>query len=627
MNSLSIKLSYLFRSWSHLFVALIGVVTFLVSFYVRLSYIPLHYWKNRDDGVITLSSAKHFVEFGFVGVSPSGEMVEAFSAPLQAFIFGLSYWITSISYDSYIMYQGFLSTALLGGIVGVFFSILFSSRRVAAAATIFAALLMLYSGNFIVWHFSGMENCLTHAAVTLALTYGWLIATNTKPLNKYGACFLAVISFSRIDLVIEVGGILLFACILRCRITSWQESISFYLKFVLSWFVLLGLKWLCFGSLIPHTATAQLIEPTKNFVRLTTVEGRAEVLSLLSLIRERQMLDLGIALTPLALLCVPLLRVRSAVILLFGAIGCALFRGYLFGGARLDPVRTVSYLSVVQPLLASVILFNLRFPPRFRYLASLVLLLPVVAQGFSNKAPFACCSSEEFERIRCAALKIKEKHSIHRPLLANPDLGAISFHKEFNIYDFGRLANPVLTKLNSDEEIQTHFFLLTAPDIVEITPFWVERNLAVIKSSRFLEQYTKISTVIEECSLSSNYDFYVRNEVALGAATRERYLNDAMARSLDADVIKDELLRCTSSNPADCFYVARVIFRYLPEIRSSHQLQKFEAMLMSSSASDLFKRFVMARIHSSHDSSWSKEYINVLREFHSWKNVHYQPPD
>ncbi len=623
MNSLSLKITSRCKRFSHTFPALAGAVTFLVLFYSRLSYIPLDYWKNRDDGVITLSSAKHFVDFGFLGVSPSGEMVEAFSAPLQGLIFGLFYWMTSVGYDSYTMYQGFIFTALLGGIVGVFFSIHLQNQKIAVGATIFSSLLMLYSGNFMVWHFSGMENCLSHAVVAMTITFGWLFATNSYRPKKYAAPLLALIAFSRIDLVIEVGGILLLASVLRYQKTSWKEPISFFLYFLLSWMGLLGLKWLCTGSMIPNTAGAQLIEPSKNLFRFFTTEGRADVFALLSLMRERQMLNLAFILAPLVIFCVPTFRVRSAIILLYGAIGCALFRGYLFGGARLDPVRTVSYLSLVHALLAGTILFNFRFPLKFRFLSSVVVLLPVIAQNFWSRAPNACCSSEEFEAIRCAALMIKEEHKIHRPLLAHPDLGAISFHKDFNIYDFGRLANPVLTKLKSEDEIQTHFFLLTAPDIVEITPYWRERNVAVMSSPLFLQRYSRTTTGMEKCHLSSVYDFYIRNEIALGAATRERYLNDLMARSLDPELIKEELHRCTSSNPADCFYVARVLFRYLPEIRASGLMLSFENSLLSSSASQLFKRYMTARIYSSHDSSWSGKYIEVLRDFHIWRETHF----
>ena len=621
MRSQSFKITQALWSNSRIPPVLFGVLSFLLAFYIRLSYIPVHFWKNRDDAVITLSSAKHFVDFGFLGVSPSGEMVEAFSAPLQALIFGLVYWITSVGYDTYITYQGAVLTAVLGGVVGSLFFHVLKDWRLASSASFFTALLILYSGNFIVWHFSGMENCITHFAVALTVLYGWLLALGEIRPSKLSALLLALLSFTRIDLALEVGGILFVASLLRCQRSSWRNSGLFFLYFCVWWCVCLCIKWIVFGSLIPNTASAQVIEPSRNVLRLFSVEGRNEVFSLLSLIRERQMLNLGLTLIPFAFLSIHSHRVKYLIIILFSTIGIALMRGYLFGGARLDPVRTVTYLSLVQALLTSCIIFNLRAPIAIRLFSCFAFLLPVVAQNFSSRAPVACCSSEEFESVRCAALKIKEEHKIHRPLLANPDLGAISFHKEFNIYDFGKLANPVLTTLKTDEEIQTHFFLLSAPDIVEITPYWRERNSAVVDSPLFLQRYRKISTNIEQCNLSSHYDFYVRNEVAIGAQTRERYLNDAAVQSIELDLFQKELARCTSNNPADCFYVARVLFRYLPEIRRDGRLKEFEAMLQSSSTSDLFKRFVSARIHSTHDTSWIGKYIDVIRDFHAWRRI------
>lgn len=623
MRSEWLKTGLLFCPRVHLIPFFFGIFSFLVTFYTRLSYIPAYFWKNRDDGIITLSSAKHFVDYGFLGVSPSGEMVEAFSAPLQALIFGFVYWITSVGYNSFIMYQGAVLTAFLGGVVGLLFSHLVRDWRLACAATLFTALTAIYSGNFIVWHFSGMENCITHSVIVLSLLYGWLFSIGEIRPSKVIPLIFAILSFTRIDLALEVGGILCISSLLRRLRFPWRESCFFFLHFCFWWAICLWLKWMVFGFIIPQTASAQVIDPSRNLFRIFSVEGRNEFFSLISLFRERQMLNLGLALIPCALLSIRCRRVKHLIIIIFSIIGLACVRGYLFGGARLDPVRTVTYLSTIQPLLAGSIIFNLRGPSIIRILCSLFILLPVVAINFASRAPFACCSAEEFESIRCALLKIKDEHKIHRPFVANPDLGAISFHKEFNIYDFGKLANPALTRLQTEEEIQTHFFLLTAPDIVEITPFWRERNSAVVNSPLFLQRYSKIATNIESCNLSSTYDFYIRKEVALGAQTRERYLNDAASSRIEADLFEEELKRCTSSNPADCFYVARVLYRYLPEIRSLNRLNSFNIMLKSSPASELFKRFIGARFDSSHDPSWVEKYAAVIREFHAWKRANF----
>jgi hypothetical protein len=66
-----------------LLVLLLGGVIFLTLFYLRYSQIPDQFYALRDDGVITLSHGRNWVDYGFIGVSPSGGRVEAFSAPLQ----------------------------------------------------------------------------------------------------------------------------------------------------------------------------------------------------------------------------------------------------------------------------------------------------------------------------------------------------------------------------------------------------------------------------------------------------------------------------------------------------------------------------------------------------------------
>ena len=601
-------------------VVLAAALSFIAAFYLRLSYIPTHFWKNRDDGVITLSSAKNVVDFGFIGVSPSGEMVEAFSAPLQAFIFGICYWMSAVGYDSFLSYQGFIATALLGTLVGAFFLLLYRDTLQAILAALCAALLLLYSGNFIVWHFSGMENALTHVAIAATLAFGLRIATSTRAVHPISAAGFALLALTRIDLVLEVGCILLVATFLRIKRDSWRDSVQFLGVFFATWLVLITLKWLCLGTLLPHTASAQGINPYRNILRVLSIDGLTEIYSLISLIRERQMLYLSVVCLPLAFLVRGTPAVKSAILLLYCTIGAALFRGVIFGGARLDPVRTVSYLSLSQSMLLFTIIFSLKGSLARRLLVAVVPLLPVVAQTVESRAPFACCDSAEFEAVQCVARKIRDAHKLVRPLLANPDLGAVSFSKEFNIYDFGRLANPVLTQLTTEEEIRTHFFLLVAPDIIEITPYWRERNTAVVESPLFAERYVETKEGVDSCHIFPHHNFYIRREIALGSGSRERYLNDSLATSLSIPLLKHELERCTNFNPADCFYTARVIYRFLPDFLAAQQLGALQDMIQSSVASQLYKRFIEARIKSRSTPLWSKEYVEILREFLLWKH-------
>ncbi|HEX9368396.1 MAG TPA: hypothetical protein VF921_17325, partial [Vicinamibacterales bacterium] len=70
---------------------LLGAAAFLLAFHHKAAEVPPANYADRDDAVITLSHARNLVEYGFIGVSPSGERVEGFSAPLQ-------FWIATATY-------------------------------------------------------------------------------------------------------------------------------------------------------------------------------------------------------------------------------------------------------------------------------------------------------------------------------------------------------------------------------------------------------------------------------------------------------------------------------------------------------------------------------------------------
>src|SRR5215813_6584751 len=80
---------------------LFGGLIFCAFFYARYFQIPADFYELRDDGIVTFSHAKNWVDYGFIGVSPSGGRVEGFSAPLQFLIFSALYATTHIGYQAY----------------------------------------------------------------------------------------------------------------------------------------------------------------------------------------------------------------------------------------------------------------------------------------------------------------------------------------------------------------------------------------------------------------------------------------------------------------------------------------------------------------------------------------------
>ena len=183
---------------------LVGGLIFLFFFYWRYSNIPETLYQTRDDGVITMSHARNLIDYGFIGVNPSGGRVEGYSAPVQFWAYAAAYALTGVDYHTFAAAQTALCTFLLGAIFILFFR---QNRRWAILITALAALLLSWHYSFLGWHGSGMENAITHVLFLAAalilyhfarrrrIAYPWLIIV-----------FLA--SISRIDSIYYIAPIL-----------------------------------------------------------------------------------------------------------------------------------------------------------------------------------------------------------------------------------------------------------------------------------------------------------------------------------------------------------------------------------------------------------------------------------
>ena len=100
---------------------LTGGLVFSLIFYWAYNDINNDLYQVRDDGVITMSHAKNWVDYGFIGVSPSGDRVEGYSAPVQFFVYAGIYALTGLDYETYANVQTAIFTFLLGALLALFF--------------------------------------------------------------------------------------------------------------------------------------------------------------------------------------------------------------------------------------------------------------------------------------------------------------------------------------------------------------------------------------------------------------------------------------------------------------------------------------------------------------------------
>ena len=182
----------------------IGGLIFLVIFIWGYSYIDNNWYEYRDDGVITMSTAKNLVDFGFIGVSVSGPIVEASSSPMQFFMYALAYLLTGVDYANYSYWQTIITTFFIGFLFIRFFS---DKPIIAIIVTTFSAIGLTYFYPFFEWHASGMENAITHL-LFLATLYILYTSVKDNNINFWLAIIVFFATIARLDSVYHISMLL-----------------------------------------------------------------------------------------------------------------------------------------------------------------------------------------------------------------------------------------------------------------------------------------------------------------------------------------------------------------------------------------------------------------------------------
>jgi hypothetical protein len=165
------------------------------------------------------------------------------------------------------------------------------------------------------------------------------------------------------------------------------------------------------------------------------------------------------------------------------------------------------------------------------------------------------------------------QHNLIRPTVANPDLGAVSWHKEYNIVDLGLLGSRIIGRLN-ETAFADYLFDFAAPDFIELHGTWSKFYSDIFADSRFAGVYEPIREEWKPCTKCIDRNsavregIWVRRAIKVGAHSEERELIDELARAPSLGPIRQALDHCLmdSANPVRCQYV----------LRSAYQCSDFE---------------------------------------------------
>ena len=563
-----------------LWLAMAGGLVFLLVFQWRYAGIDPGMYRYRDDGVITLSHARNWVDFGFIGVNPSGERIEAFSTPLQFLLYAGAYALTGLGYQAFMDAQTLACTFALGAM----FALLFAEAPLFALPAVLAAALALTQLSvFLVWHGSGMENALTHAlllATAVVLVRGGL----SGRLDPRWAVVPFLASITRVESIYHVAPLLLVFCLYWHAKVGDGQARRFAAWFGVLWLAFNAARVAYFGSLMPNTAVAQGISVGDRLLELLTLSPLYLDQSF-ALVRSNFSRHGGY----LLLLVLPFVVLRQVStgtalrLLVLGSLALtALAAPFVFGPARLDPARTTTQLAVLVVAMVAAAAFEWRPRRAETYALALVGVVVFLLHEYMAAPPHTvCCSAKGFDATRQLFVRFGQDEGLVRPTVANPDLGVVSWHKQVNVVDLGFLGSTLTPRLDGPASAE-YLLAYAAPDIVETHGYWTCRHAAFLGDARFTERYVPLGGGTPATRMCDGHHvptgYWIRKDVLKGAAGPERAFIDALQAQPTAERIAAELRRCEqdAAGPAACAYVARATYRLLPELRAQGQQDAVE---------------------------------------------------
>ena len=573
--------------------SLLGGLIFVVFFYWAYSNIDSGLYEVRDDGVITMSHAKNLVDYGFIGVNPSGDRVEGYSAPVQFFIYAAAYGLTGIGYETYAHVQTALFTFLLGALFILFFK---ANRARALALCMLAAFILSTQIPFLQWHGSGMENPITHVLFLATLLILYSFAKDEKinyPLAYLWAIIVFLATISRLESVYHIAPLLMiFSGFWLFRFKNFSGFYFSFLVFIL-WFSYHLWRYIYFGDLLSNIAYAQSISIGDRLLYWISWQQWYIDRSIGS--ANKIFFSHGAYLLLAVMPFLFFVRRQKAVLLFFLLIGSLVLTAYLhpfvFGHARIDIARTTTHLALFMALGITAIFYFIEHKKYILWIAPASLLVGLLAV-FNAVEPYnMCCKATAVDSHRKDFAKIAEIESLPRPTIANADLGAMSWYKQFNIVDLGFLGSPIMTKLRNGPIVSDHFFDYAAPDMIRSN---VYRSCVYRKSifgdTRFREMYTPVKEKTIKhppfCDEKVPVGQWVRKNIQRGAKTKERILIDDVKTNLSVERLRQELNDCQSDPQRNCVYVARTAFRFLPEFRDQGKIDALSEVFLTSRTKD-----------------------------------------
>ncbi len=599
-------------------------ILFLFIFYIGYLNIPDNLYKYRDDGIITLSHAKNLADFGSIGINPSGERIEGYSSPAQFGIYFVLYKFFNLSYKTYMDIQTYVCTFLLG-----FFFIKFFKENYLFGLlfSFLAAVFFIRSPSFFLWHGSGMENAITNVLYLVSL-YLLFKMFEEKRINYYYTLIIFLTSISRIESIYYILPILIIYSVSWIYVNKNSNGITLMFTVVFFWLLFNTLRYLYFGEIFPNTAFAQNISVLGRVNDLLSFSGQIykESFFYSSLIFKMHW-GIFLFIIPIILLFIKnKIKFNILYLMIYPFAFLIFLNPFFFGKSRMDPTRTTSHLVVVILLLLFITLFQLKNKMMFGFTFIVVILsigyLNTTTIKFRyNRSPKRLISnykigfgSKDFYMIRNELLELAKNNDLFRPTVGIIDIGAISWHKDFNILDFGFLGNHVLAKEFENKRLVKDYILdYQAPDFIHFHGIYSSHYGFLFKDRRFQKYYETIYK--REFYKRTNprillrNGLWIRKDIKKNSMSHERILIDKLKTNLSISVVRKEIDYCKNNNKLP-LYIIRTLYRFLPELRNKGNCISTLIELFQYSST---YNYAKSLLNCKDNKDWHKELITYLK--------------
>jgi hypothetical protein len=179
----------------------------------------------------------------------------------------------------------------------------------------------------------------------------------------------------------------------------------------------------------------------------------------------------------------------------------------------------------------------------------------------------------------------------------------MTWYKQLNVVDLGEIGSPIMAKLDNGPMMTKYFLNYALPDIIEAHGYFLEKFCSsIFTQEKFKQLYSAVGRRYDMNSVCSGKElniaiaYWIRNDIKMDSKSSERIFLDDLQKYLEEPRIKNEIESC-EFKAEDCSYIARTIYKFIPELRESNQFDSVYSLFSSETDKALLRGWKDGQAH------------------------------